>query len=245
MTGPWSTTRLAPFVAGAGGLLFFWLELAPVRAGFEDTDAPALGLRFLAANPGAWTLTGLVLAIAALALVATVIGMRDRLEAGGRPDERDQGVAVRTVSVIGLFAALFFLGHAATRLAAGPILYVRGLDQTWGEMAYVVSNFVGTQLFAVGGAALLAIWIAGVAWIGVRRGVLPRALAILAVVPTLRIIAIPGLGDILPGAWFLLVLAIPGAFVWLVLLGAWPRPAHAADRAAPATRRPRPSEASL
>ena len=245
MTSRSASARLAPIVAGAGGLLFFWLELAPVRAGFEDTDSPAVGLKFLAAHPGAWTQTGLVLAIAAFALIAAVIGMRDRLEAGGRPDERDQGVAVRTVSVIGLFAALFLLGHAATRLAAGPIAYVEQLDHAWGEMAFTVANFVGTQLFGVGGMALLAVWIAGVAWLGARRGVVPRALAILALVPALRLVAIPGMGDVLPGAWFVLVLAIPAAFVWLILLGAWPRAERAADRAAIAPRGPRPSEASL
>lgn len=208
--------RLAPLVAGAAGLLWFWSELIPVQAGFEDMDSPAVGLRFIAAFPGAWTQTGVALAISAIALVATVIGMRDRLES--RDDER--GVAVRTVSVIGLFAALFLLGHAATRLAAGPLTYVQGLDQAWGEAAYLVTQFVGVQLFGVAGASLLAIWIAGVAWLGARRWVLPPGLAVLAAVPALRLLALPGLG-ILP--WFLLVLAIPAAFVWLILLGAWPR----------------------
>ena len=231
MPGRWPAARLAPIVAGVGGLLFFWLELAPVRAGFEDTDSPAVGLQFLAAHPGAWTQAGLALAIAAFALIATVIGMRDRLESGGRTAEPDRGVAVRTVSVIGLFAALFLLGHAATRLAAGPIVYVEQLDHAWGEMAFTVANFVGMQLFGVGGMALLAVWIAGSAWIGARRGALPRGLAVLAVVPGLRLIAIPGMGDVLSGAWFVLVLAIPAAFVWLILLGAWP--ASAASIAAP------------
>ena len=226
MTDRTSAARLAPIVAGAGGLLWFWLELAPVRAGFDDMDSPAIGLQFIAAHAGVWTQTGLALAIAALALIATVFALQDRLEAArqpGQPGQGERGVAVRTVSVIGLFAALFLLGHAATRLAAGPIGYVQGLDRAWGEMAYTVSQFVGVQLFGVAGASLLAIWIAGVAWIGARRAALPRGLAILAVVPALRLAAIPGLGDVLPGGvWFVLLLSIPGAFVWLVLLGAWP-----------------------
>lgn len=242
MTDRFSAARLAPIVAGAGGLLWFWLELAPVRAGFEDTDSPAMGLKFIAAYPGAWTQAGLALAVAAFGLVATVIGMRDRLEAQGRFSGGDRGVAVRTVSAIGLFAALFLLGHAATRMAAGPIAYVQGLDQAWGEAAYLVSQFVGVQLFGVAGAALLAIWIAGVAWIGARRGALSPGLAVLAVVPALRLLALPGLG-FLP--WFLLVLAIPGAFVWLILLGVWPRATNAADLAVIAPGAPRPSEARL
>ena len=223
MTDRWSAARLAPIVAGAGGLLWFWLELAPIRAGFDDMDSPGVGLKFIAAYPGVWTQTGLALAVAALALIPTVIAMRDRLEAEGQPGHGERGVAVRTISVIGLFAALFLLGHAATRLAAGPIGYVQSLDQAWGEMAYSVTQFVGVQLFGVAGASLLAIWIAGVAWIGARRAALPRGLAILAVVPGFRLAAIPGLGAILPdGVWFVLVLAIPAAFVWLILLGAWP-----------------------
>ena len=227
MNNRWSAARLAPIVAGAGGLLWFWLELAPVRAGFEDMDSPGIGLKFIAAHPGAWTQTGFALAVAALALIATVIWMRDRLEAGGASSVGERGVAVRWVSVVGLFAALFLLGHASTRLASGPIQYVQGIDQAWGEMAYTVTQFVGVQLFGVAGASLLAMWIAGVAWLGARRGVLPRALAILAIVPALRLVALPGMAEVLPqglseGAWFVLVLAIPGAFVWLVLLGAWP-----------------------
>lgn len=223
MSGTTFASRLAPLTAGLAGLAWFWFELAPQRTGFEDTDNPAIGLQFLAANPGAWTITGLALGVAALALVATAIAMRDRLERDAQPDD-ERGVAVRTITMIGLFAALFLLGHAATRLAAGPIGYVQGLDQAWGETAYLVTQFVGTQLFGVGGAALLAMWIAGVAWIGGRRGVLPQGLAVLAVVPALRLAAIPGLGSLLPdGAWFLFLLAIPGTFVWLILLGAWPQ----------------------
>ena len=30
--------RVAPIVAGIAGLAWFWLELAPQRTGFEDTD---------------------------------------------------------------------------------------------------------------------------------------------------------------------------------------------------------------
>lgn len=218
-----SAARLAPIVAGAGGLLWFWLELAPIRAGFADMDSPGVGLEFIAAYPGAWTQTGLAVAVAALALIATVVGMHDRLQPGTDLDDRDRGVSVRTIGVIGLFAALFLLGHAGTRLAAGPLAYVQSLNQAWGEAAYLVTQFVGVQLFAIGGAMLLAIWIAGVAWIGGRRGVLPRGLAVFAAVPALRLLALPGTDVILPDvAWFVLVLAIPAAFVWLILLGAWP-----------------------
>lgn len=216
--------RLAPLVAGLAGLAWFWFELTPQRAGFEDTDNPATGLDFLAAFPGAWVSAGLALAIAAFALMATVIALRDRLESV--PSPSGPSVAVRVVSTIGLFAAFMLLGQAVTRLAGGPVAYVAGLDQGWGETAYLVTQFVGIQLFGVGGMALLALWAVGVSWLGVRRGVMPRPVAILAVVPGFRLVAILALLGILPvidGLWLLYMASIPGAFMWLLLLGAWPR----------------------
>jgi hypothetical protein len=221
MSGRRFAARLAPLVAGLAGLAWFWFELAPQRAGFEDTDNPATGLAFITAHPGAWVAAGLALAICSIALVATVITLRDRLEAVPRPDR--SGVAIRTVSTLGLFAAFMLLGQAVTRLAGGPVAYVAGLDQAWGETAYLVTQFVGVQLFGVGGMALLAVWALGAAWLGVRRGVMPGPLAALALVPGFRLAAIVGLLGILPdGLWLLYMASIPGAFVWLVLLGAWP-----------------------
>lgn len=223
MSRSWHAARIAPLVAGLTGLAWFWFELAPQRAGFEDTDNPALGLQFIAAFPGAWVSAGVALAISAIALVATVIAMRDRLEAA-RPGEA--GVAVRTIAIIGLFAAFMLLGEAVTRLAGGPLLYVRSLDQGWGEAAYLVTQFVGAQLFGVAGVALLAGWITGITVLGLRRGVIPRALALLAVLPAVRLLAIPGFPLLPGGAWFVLIAAIPAAFLWLLVLGAWQLPSR-------------------
>ena len=218
--------RFAPIVAGLAGLAWFWAELAPQRTGFEDTDNPATGLAFLAAHPEAWQQAGLALFVAGLALVATVLGTRDRLsvtepDAGrGRPDSP---VAVRTISIVGLFAAAALIGMGCVRLSGGPVRYVQGLDQAWGEMAYTVTQFVGVQLLLTGGLTLLALWIAGVAWIGGRQGTIPRPVALLAIVPAARLVAIPGLSASLPGGlWIVVLAAIPAAFLWLVLLGAWP-----------------------
>jgi hypothetical protein len=101
------------------------------------------------------------------------------------------------------------------------VQYVQGLDQGWGETAYLVTQFVGVQLFAVGGLALLAIWAVGVAWLGARSGVVPRAVALLAVVPGFRLLGILGVLHLQPeGLWIFYLASIPGAFAWLILLGA-------------------------
>lgn len=216
----WSAARIAPLVAGLSGLAWFWFELAPQRAGYEDTDNPATGLAFIAAFPRAWVWAGLALAIMAFALVATVHAMRDRLESA--PGREERGIAVRSVSTVGLIAAAMLLGQGITRLAGGPVAYVQSLDQGWGETAYLVTQFVGAQLLGVGGLALLAIWALGVSWLGARRGVVPRPVAVLALVPGFRLVAIIALLGLLPeGLWLLYMASIPGAFIWLIVLGAW------------------------
>jgi hypothetical protein len=226
----WTAARIAPLVAGLSGLAWFWFELEPQRRGFEDTDNPAIGLQFIAAHPQAWPLAGLALAIAAFALVAAVISLRARLEASA---PSDTGVTVRVVAVIGYFAALFLLGEAVLRFSGGPVRYVAGLDQGWGETAYLVTQFAGAQLFGVGGLTLLSIWAIGVSWLGVRRGVVSKAVAVLVVFPAIRVSVIPGLVSILPdGLWLIWALGIPATFVWLILLGVVPAPA--ASAAAPA-----------
>lgn len=217
-----ASVRLGPLVAGLAGLAWFWFELEPQRYGFEDTDNPATGLKFIAAHPHAWQLAGLALVVAAIALVATVVATRDRLEAAAAGE---RGVGDRTVAVLGVLAAFLLLGHGLTRLAGGPVAYVQGLDQHWGETAYLVTQFIGVQLFAVGGVAMLSVWIVSVAWLGARRGVISRAVALLAVLPALRLLSILQFAGFLPdGLWFLYMAGLPGAFVWLLALaGSGPR----------------------
>lgn len=227
-----AAARIAPITAGVAGLAWFWAELAPQRFGFFDTDDPSVSLRFLAAHPEAWVQAGLALAIASIALLATVIVVRDRLAAGlvaaGRAEAPD--LAARTVSAVGFVAAAMLLGMALVRLAGGPVLYVAGLRQEWGEAAYLVTQFVGIQLLGVGGLALLALWIAGVSWFGARRGVVPPLVAALAVLPALRFIPALGLGGLLEGLWLVYMAAIPAGFAWLILLGASPSARLAPNR---------------
>jgi hypothetical protein len=235
-----SAQRGAAVVAGAAGLWWFWAELAPQRAGFPDTDNPAAGLQFLAAHPEAWVQAGFALAILAIALIVTVLSMGDRLKAAVDPE--GHGVAIRTVTVLGLIAAAMLLGMACVRLAGEPLRYVQSLDQAWGEAAYLVTQFVGVQLLLVGALAVLAMWIAGVAWIGGRSGAIPRLVAVVAILPAIRLIALPVVPDIVPEVlWLVAIAAVPAAFAWLILLGAW-RPSGE-PFAAPVA--PRPSQATL
>jgi hypothetical protein len=236
-----SADRAAPIVAGVAGLMWFWAELAPQRYGFEDTDNPATGLRFLAAHPEAWAQGGLALGVAAIALVATVIAIHDRLESSAPPNA--SSVGVRTVAVLGILAAAMLLGMAVVRLAGGPLLHVQGLGQDWGEGAYLVTQFVGIQLFAVGGLTLLSAWILGVGWIGGRRAAVPRLTAMLAVLPGIRVLGLPGTVGILPDAlWIVLMASVPASFLWLVLLGARQASARGAERMA---RSPNTSPATV
>lgn len=227
MTRWFTTERLAPIVAGVAGLGWFWAELAPQRTAYNDTDNPAQGLAFIAANPTAWPLAGVTLGIAAVALVATVLAMRARLlaappsaaRAGDGPGDTRR-VGIDTVAVVGLFGAAMLFGMAAVRMSGGPVRYVAGLDQAWGEAAYLVTQFVGIQALVTGGFVLLELWLVGFSWLAARRGLIPRAVAALAVLPALRLLGIAGpFGIEFDGAWLLLILAMPATFVWLVLLG--------------------------
>src|SRR4051812_41723817 len=205
--------RLPPIVAGVAGLGWFWAELAPQRAGFPDTDAPAVSLQFLAAHPEAWTQAGVFLGIAALALLATVV-TRWRDDSGA-PRETDESSMLPTVvALLGVLSGAMLLGMAVVRLGGGPLRYVDSLDHVWGEAAYLVTQFVGVHLLAVGGLVLLTMWITGVAWLGARRGSIPRVLAWLAIVPLLRLVmpAFGWAGISVDELWPLYMAAVPAGW---------------------------------
>jgi hypothetical protein len=242
MLGRWRV-GLAPIIAGLGGLAWIWAELAPQRFGFEDTDDPAVSLRFLAEHPDAYAQEGIFLAVAAIAVAVTVLAAADRLGAGSTPATSpgvDRCISPmhlgdRVMTFIGQVAAVFLFGMSVLRLSGGPLLYVRGLDQAWGEAAYLAVQFVGVHLLAQGGTLALSGWILMLAWRGVRAGSISRVLAALAVIPGLRVLGLAGPFGVLPEElWIVFMAAIPGAFGWLVLLGAsWLVASRLASRAAP------------
>ena len=233
MAGRRLLDRAAPVVAGLAGLGWFWAELAPQREGFPDTDDPAVSLQFLAAHPGAWTQAGLFLGIAAFALIATVLAHRRTTVRPASAGAEPESVWPSFVAVVGVLSAAFLLGMAIVRLGGEPLLYVRRLDQAWGESAYLVTQFVGVHLVGIGGLLLLPLWIAGSSWLGARRGSVPSVLAWLSILPLLRLIlpALGWAGFSLDGLWPIYVVAIPASWFWLILLGLVGTRARTAEQA--------------
>ena len=236
--------RLGPIIAGLAGLGWFFAELSPQGYGFADTDDPSVGLGFVAAHPTAWALTGDLFMLMSLALIVTVIATRNRLTAGSGPGVARSDVALDAVTVVGLLSAAFLFGHGVVRQAGGPMLYVESLDVAWGEAAYLVTQFAGIHLFAGGGITLLSIWIVGAAWLGVRRGAIPAPVAMLALLPGMRLLSLLGPWSLMPeGLWIFFFASIPAASLWLVLLGV-SSVDTLASRMARATRAPEPAEAT-
>jgi hypothetical protein len=221
MTRWFQPGRLGPIVAGLAGICWFVAELAPQGYGFADTDDPRVSLAFVAAHPTDWALAGVLLIVASVALIVAVIATGDRLATGTATDRTaGSDVPLRAVTVVGLLSASFLFGHGVVRMGGGPLLYVKGLDAGWGEAAYLVTQFVGVHLLAQGGILLLTTWIVAVAWLGVRRRVVPMPLFLLALLPGVRLLGFLGPWSVLPEElWILFMAGIPAAFLWLVLLG--------------------------
>lgn len=228
MPGRWSA-GVAPIVTGLSGLAWTWAELAPQRFGFEDTDDPAVSLAFIAAHPEEYAQAGLFLMVTSIGLVATVLGaVRHAAKpapASGPPGLETDGdhvpIGLGVATFVGLVGAAFLFGMAVLRMAGGPLLYVNQLNPAWGEAAYLAVQFVGVHLLAQGGILALCAWIIAIAVRGARGGPISRLLAVLALIPAIRLLAFAAPLGLLPEElWVVFMLAIPGAFVWLILLGA-------------------------
>lgn len=209
---------VAAIVFGVAGIASVALQLAQQSLGFEDTDDPAVNLDYLRGHLDNYLQQGLVLFLMALTLTIVVFAVWDVLA------WRSGSLGLRTVSSIGLAAALCLFLFGVFRYSVRPLLYIDGLNPDWGEAGYLVQQVAGVH--GVAQASILAMcgWAVGVAILGFRSSVLPRWLAVLAILPGLRLLS--GVGpllepDALPdGAWILAMLSIPGSFIWFVLLGA-------------------------
>jgi hypothetical protein len=207
---------LALVAAGLAGIAWFWLELAPPRLGFDDTDSPEVSLRFLHAHPDVYGQAGVALFALALALVVASFAVADALA------ERSGPLASRFLTVVGLVAAACFFLHGVLRFSAEPILYIDGLDHDWGRAAYLAVQMVGMHGFAQAGTFALCGWVVAVSAVGVRGAVVPAALALLAAVPAFRLVGLIAapFTELPDGAWMVAIAAIPGVMVWCLLLGA-------------------------
>jgi hypothetical protein len=213
-----TTGGIAAIVFGLAGLASTVLQLSQQTLGFEDTDSPAVTIAYLRDHLDNYLQQGLAMFVMALALTILVFAVWDVL-AG-----RSGSLGLRTVSALGLMAGASFFLFGVMRYSVRPLLYIEGLDPGWGEAAYLVQQIAGVHGFAQAALVTMCGWAVGVAILDYRSRVLPRWLALLAVVPAFRLLVF--LGPLLPpeldiGAlWIVLMLSIPGTTVWFVLLGA-------------------------
>ena len=177
-------------------------------------------IRFIRLHPGVFVQAGTALLLMALSLTVAVLAVGDAM--GGRDGGRD-GLALRTTSAVGLFAAALFVFGGAVRVgSSGPLLHMTGLRDAWGEAAYVAAQVV-SQAVLIGGLLCLCVWAVGLSVIGARARVLPLALCLFAVVPGFRVVGVVlgalgvlGDADIL---WILAIMSIPGSILWCLGLG--------------------------
>ena len=116
-----NTTRVAALSSIAfacAGATWFTLELRPPNLGFEDTDNPALMVRFVRAYPDVFVYSGVVMILMAITVLAVA-------DVAARRSDR---LALRCVSAFGLFTAAFFFLNAAIHIgASGPLRHMAGL----------------------------------------------------------------------------------------------------------------------
>lgn len=206
----------ALLVAGVAWGTWFFLESTGPRLGFADVDDPSVMLRFLREHPTEFAQTGVALFVLAASLVVGVLAVGERLA------DRAGPLAVRSVTVFGLIAAASFLGLGVTRMSAGPIAHIEGLQPAWGEAAYLAILMIGTHGLAQAALLTLSIWAIGVAVVGRRTRTIPLVVAALAILPGARLLAILGplgLGDGADILWVVFLATIAGTLIWLVALG--------------------------
>lgn len=208
---------LSAIVFGLAGLAFMALQVGAQSLGYEDTDNPAVSLAYLRGHLDNYVLQGIALFVMAIALTIVVFAAWDLL-AG-----RSNSLALRTISTFGLVAGACFFLFGVMRYSVRPLLYIDDLNPAWGETAYLVSQMAGIHGFAQAAIVTACGWAVGVGILGYRARALPRWLALLTVIPVIRLVAVLGpLGaiDFLPDdLWIVFMLSIPGTMVWFILLG--------------------------
>ena len=126
------------------------------------------------------------------------------------------------MTVFGLLAAASFLGLGVTRMSAGPIAHIEGLQPAWGEAAYLAILMIGTHGLAQAALLTMSIWAVGVAVLGWRTRTVPSVVAGLAFLPGIRLLAILGplgLGEGADILWVAFIASIAGTLIWLLALG--------------------------
>ncbi|MEC5185475.1 hypothetical protein RCH12_002952 [Cryobacterium sp. MP_3.1] len=211
---------IAVVIAGLGGIAWFTLELLPPVLGFDDTDNPAVSLDYLRRYPQFYALAGVVLVAMALAFVVASVAVSDALA------PRASSITRRSLSALGVLSAAFLFMHGVLRLSVGPLLYIDGMNSSWGESAYLTIQTLGIHGFAQASLLSLGVWTVGISVAGARSRALPIWLCVLGIVTGLRLVVVLA-GPILMAAsidlpevfWFGSVALIPLAMLWWLGLG--------------------------
>ncbi len=89
--------------------------------------------------------------------------------------------------------------------------------------AYLAVQMAGIHLMAQAGLVTLVTWICATAILGYRARAVPRWLALLAALASLRVVALLGPLGVIPDdlgvLWPAFMASIPAAFLWLAILG--------------------------
>lgn len=150
------------------------LELA--TRGAIDADDPAASLVYLQQNARPYVVTGILLVALAASLAVGSVAVRLVLRAI-RPS-----LWVDAAAVVGVLAAGAFGIAGVMRVSSpGPLAYISGLDEAWGESAYLAVHMVGTQSMFAGGVLGLSIWLVGIAVASWRRRAVARGPLVVAV----------------------------------------------------------------
>ncbi|MEO8461975.1 MAG: hypothetical protein ABI555_02080 [Chloroflexota bacterium] len=208
---------LSTIVFALATVLWFALEIMPANLGFEDTDSPSVMLAFLRAHGEIYVYTGLVLLLMSLALTGSVLGAAEAFAS------RIGSLSFKATSAMGLMGAAFFMLAGGIRIwTAGPLLHIADLKAEWGESGYVAAQ-AASQTFLITGILGLGLWAVGLSVFGGRARAIPLALALLGVLPAIRLVTgtlgPTGLIGDSEAVWILSLLAIPGTSLWCLLLG--------------------------
>lgn len=201
---------------GLASLAWFAIYLQQPLRGFSDTDDPTLGVRF--ARQQAEVLAAEAVAVFAMAvlLVVAALGARRVLR------DRAAGIGLDAATGLGLAAVPLLFAYGALRISLiGPLEHLAGLRPAWGETAYLVVQVAGVQGLLPGALTGIALWITGLALVGLRRRAVPTVLSALGLVAALRVVAglVAPFGIDWAVLWIAGMIAIPVTFLWPPLLG--------------------------
>lgn len=162
------------------GPIAFLLETTARTAGFDDGDNPAQSVAMFAVNPTSYSLSGLALTAAALALLMLVLAVSETLFRRVRP------LYAACVTGTGVIAAgTLFLGGVIRLQAPGTVTHIAGLDREWGLSAYLAVQMSGTQGALSAAIFAFALWAVGVCVLAGRSRAVPVVVLVVGVLPAL------------------------------------------------------------